>query len=621
MKVAVRRYAVAIALSGWIARAAQAEPHVCLLDEGERSPRHELPGASCQQELALSALRGEHVAFQVHVRASSPVSDVQIALEGGPRELSFARYLAHFVEVRARSRTHHGPESLAFLGPAKPPDEDFLGWLPDALLPIEIAPSWAPYPATVTPAEPLLFFVEAWVPPELAAGRYALTMALHHRAGPPLRLPVTLDVAAHELPYRAVRAHAFYERTTLDRRFSDPGKVERELVQALHAHGLDSITQLMTEADAFRLAGSFDGSWFTEAEGYRGPGPGVGTSLAPLGAYGTLGDPSRDKLTPVAALRSHIPRSVEDVFLYAIDEQCSSPRGPGWRALFARADLDLEVGHTCHLPPRQQSVDLVMMPAQAFDPDAAQEGRAHGQKVWIYNGQLPFAGSMALDVPLTSLTANGWIAASFDVGRWFYWESIFWNDKNRGGHGPSDVFANAETFHNADGDAMLYDGLLFFPGRLPSGLGPHDLGVDRVLPSLRLKALRRGLEDAALLGLAASVDPDATYRISAPILGRVLDEVNEREPTAMDLRPASFARARTGLRALIAAGERPSAGLDATRGLAALRERRVVVRERLGLTPPGELARAVVGFFLPLGLFALGLAFVRALAEWRRPRA
>ncbi len=34
-----------------------------------------------------------------------------------------------------------------------------------------------------------------------------------------------------------------------------------------------------------------------------------------------------------------------------------------------------------------------------------------------------------------------------------------------GGHGAVDPFTTAESFHNADGDASLLDGLLVFLGR------------------------------------------------------------------------------------------------------------------------------------------------------------
>ncbi|MBL8740800.1 MAG: DUF4091 domain-containing protein, partial [Myxococcales bacterium] len=428
---------------------------------------------------------------------------------------------------------------------------------------------------------------------------------------------VSVDVVPIDLPYRALRAFAFYEPGTIERRFREPAVVERKLVQTLHAHGLDSVTHIIDPADVQRLRGSLDGSWFTDAADYRGPGVGVPTSIAPLGCYGMLGDPAPEKIANVRDLMAAMP-PVEDVFLYAVDEQCASPRGPGWRDLLRDAKVSLRVGHTCHEPPQHQRVDLVMMPAQAFDPDSAAEARALGKKVWIYNGQLPFSGAPALDVPVTSLTVNGWIASVFDVDRWFYWETIFWNDGNRGGQGPRDVFQSAETFHNADGDTSLYDGLLLFPGRMAEG---SDLERDEVFPSLRLKALRRGLEDGALLALAAEVDSRATYAISRRIVGRALDEVRATDATDLDLRPEAFASARAELRALILRSEKRPTGDAASvaAGLEELRSLRRYERSRTGVgARPGELARAVVAFFLPLGLLLFGWAAVAILDERRR---
>ena len=233
---------------------------------------------------------------------------------------------------------------------------------------------------------------------------------------------------------------------------------------------------------------------------------------------------------------------------------------------------------------------------------------------------LPYSGAPVLDVPPTSLTVNGWIAASFDVGRWFYWETVFWEDHNRGGRGPTDVFVNPETFHNADGDTSLYDGMLVYPGRMPASVGPHDLGFDGVAPSLRLKALRRGIEDAGLVALAAQVDPVATDAVVRRIVPRALDEVTSRDRTALELDADALAAARRELHGLIAGGQAvPSAAApDVARGLASIRALRGELRERTrqGLGPSAA-ERTSVQLGLPALLFLVGLAAARVLRTRR----
>jgi hypothetical protein len=587
----------------------------CLVDEGERVTGNGARPAQCRRDLALEALGGEHVAFQIVLQAPLPeVPSVRVRAPVGAPPLKL--WVEQFVNVTTRSNTNGTFDSLAFTASARPPDDENLGWLPDALLPSGGGlPFRGDYAAQRKAGRAAVLYAEAFVPLGSKAATYGYVVELSGGLAVSEH-GVSLDVVPVDLPYRALRAFAFYEPGTLERRFNDPRPVELSLIQTLHAHGLDSVTHIVDPSDVERLRGSFDGSFFTAAAGYEGPGVGVPTSVAPLGQYGMLGDAAPEKVPNVRALLAALP-PVEDVFLYAVDEQCKSPRGPDWRALLRDEKVSLRVGHTCHEPPQHQPVDLVMMPAQAFDPDNAAEARALGKKVWIYNGQLPFSGAPALDVPLTSLTANGWIASLFDVDRWFYWETIFWNDGNRGGKGPRDVFTSAETFHNADGDTSLYDGLLLYPGRMPEGT---DLQRDEVYPSLRLKALRRGLEDGALLSLAAEVDARATYAIARRIVGHVLDEVKASDPSDIDLRPAAFAAARAELRALIAGSKEPprADAASVAAGLEQLRALRRYERSRTGVgVPPSEIARTVVAFFLPLGLLLFGWAAVAILYERR----
>ncbi len=186
------------------------------------------------------------------------------------------------------------------------------------------------------------------------------------------------------------------------------------------------------------------------------------------------------------------------------------------------------------------------------------DARAAGRRAFIYNGMMPRTGTLMLDADPRGLIANGWIAAVMAIERWFYWESIFWSDDNRGGHGPVDPFRTAETFHNDEGDAALGDGLLLYPGRLGAPFAASSLGTDAVFPSLRLKAIRRGIEDAGLIALAARDRPDETARVVARALPAALDEADPAGPPSWLRAPLSFAEARDELRALV----RQTAPLD-----------------------------------------------------------
>ncbi|MCA9646307.1 MAG: DUF4091 domain-containing protein, partial [Myxococcales bacterium] len=295
----------------------------------------------------------------------------------------------------------------------------------------------------------------------------------------------------------------------------------------------------MRELEAAK--GLLDGSLFTASKGYRGAGAGQPSSVVALGSYGDLGDPSSEQVALVGKMLSRLEElgvrdepGDRDVFLYAVDEQCDSPRGKDWKAALRRSPdprvQKLRVGHTCSEPPKSQAVDLVIMFASEYSPAAQAEAKEAGKHLWIYNGVLPQTGSFLTDAWPTSLRANGWIQASYGIERWFYWESTFWHDGNQGGEGPYDPFATSETFHNQHADHCNGDGMLVYPGR-QKDYPAHDLGFDGVLASFRLKQWRRGIQDAGYVELAMKKDPAETKKVLAERIPEALKAVSgEKRP-------------------------------------------------------------------------------------------
>lgn len=607
---------------------------MCLADEAERLPKStgNAPIEDCAHETTLRAFQSEHVAFQVVIEAGDEflgqvkveLSDRQRTIKvindeeakaAAKRELRFDRFVEHFVEVPRRSNTKDGLESLGFSPEARMEDSAFLTALPDALVPVDYESTFARYPLEIEAGTRGVVYVQGFVPADSVPGsklhRVRVTAGERELA----TLEVTVEVLSGQLPYRVAPTFAFYDRGTLERRFAKPDNVEKQIVRELHARHLENMTGIVSAEDMSRIEGMYSGQWFSPAGGYRGPGPGVPNSLMVLGAYGTFGEPNAATIPLIDSLAQRAPATVTDIFVYAIDETCDSWYGPAWKTLLRNGDIGdrVKVGHTCSEDPNGQGVDIIMTPAQTFDPDQAEEARRAGKKVWSYNGMLPFASPMVLDVPLTGMTLNGWISAAFDVGRWFYWESIFWDDRNRGGHGENDPFVSAETFHNGDGDTTLYDGLLFFPGRVPAKFAAHDLGRDAVIPSLRLEALRRGMEDAALLSMAAQVDVGRTFEITSRIVVAALDEVGEHEAAKLEFRPSELRVAREELRQIILGADHPPSADPATTraALAQLRALRIEKRQSTGA---GQIPSATQSTFVVGALFGGALAIGAAVA-------
>ena len=203
------------------------------------------------------------------------------------------------------------------------------------------------------------------------------------------------------------------------------------------------------------------------------------------------------------------------MLLYAIDETAAATGRPAGSRSSARARAlrGVRVGATCGDEPSSQAADLVMQPTWDFDPARALLAeRTLGKWVWAYNGRRPWGGPLMLDVPAPDLRANAWIAMRYGVARWFYWESTFWFDDDRGGRGGPrgfDPFVVAETFHNADGDHANGDGLLVYPGTQPGG-GMVDYGVPR-LSSLRCgsRTCAAGSRTPGIALRARGIDPRA----------------------------------------------------------------------------------------------------------------
>ncbi|HQK17501.1 MAG TPA: DUF4091 domain-containing protein, partial [Polyangiaceae bacterium] len=107
----------------------------------------------------------------------------------------------------------------------------------------------------------------------------------------------------------------------------------------------------------------------------------------------------------------------------------------------------------------------------------------------------------------------------------FYWESTFWTDGNRGGHGPYDPLLWSETFHNAQGDHCNGDGVLVYPGKQVVE-GYRTLGFDGVLSSIRLKQWRRGISDAGYLQLVQKIDRETSDRIMTKMIPGALQQVS-----------------------------------------------------------------------------------------------
>ena len=161
-------------------------------------------------------------------------------------------------------------------------------------------------------------------------------------------------------------------------------------------------------------------------------------------------------------------------------------------------------------PSYGDAFDLYFSPKSFGDSQA--ERRARGERFWTYNGKPPEAGSMVIDGDGVGLRTWGWIAERYAIDLWYAWEGLYFSDRyNKGG--PTDVLVDPLTFDERSRGNSDYgngDGLLAYPGPLPS---------------LRLKTLRRGLQDRLLLReLGRCAGEERARRIVRRTVPRALGE-------------------------------------------------------------------------------------------------
>jgi hypothetical protein len=149
-------------------------------------------------------------------------------------------------------------------------------------------------------------------------------------------------------------------------------------------------------------------------------------------------------------------------------------------------------------------------------PDRARARRERGERFWVYNGRPPSAGSMIVDTSGVALRTWGWIAYLYEIELWYAWEGLYFSDRYNGG-GPTDVERQPISFderRRGGTDHGNGDGVLAYPG---------------VRPSLRLKALRRGLSDRQLLLHADRCGArEQAQRIARALVPRALGEASGR---------------------------------------------------------------------------------------------
>ena len=492
-----------------------------------------------------------------------------------PIELFYVRYLAIKGLSRVSYETYderHIPKRLRRPGNAggwvNRPDHD--KFYPEIAVPLELVPTF-----TIASKTNQSVWADIFIPKGSPAGLYQGTLEIRENGTLTKSVPVQLKVYGFTLPdVPSAKTMLYFSSPNINHRYLgatwiDPnsaagaqGKTIRDRHFLLaHRHRLsligdDSLNDCNSSGDlpCPEWGPRLDGSLFTAANGYDGPGVNTGNNVYSIDTYGswnwkTGGQAAMNQHTDAWEnwFSQHSPST--EHFLYLIDESTITAQtetwakwiltnpGPGGQ-LRSMATIPLTSAATAtpslDIPTSTLGVGI----ASQWQPLADRYTQNSRKRFFMYNGSRPSAGSTATEDDGVALRERAWAQYKLKVNRWFFWETTYYNEY-QGGTGEINVFQSAHTFGGVGAvDPVLGqtgwnysngDGVLFYPGT--DLVYPSDsYGVEGPFASLRLKHWRRGIEDVDYLTLAAAVNPSAVQALVNAMVPRAAWEYGVSDP-------------------------------------------------------------------------------------------
>ncbi|MFC1544636.1 hypothetical protein ACFL4X_00575 [Gemmatimonadota bacterium] len=497
---------------------------------------------------------------------------------GGTIELFSQHYLKVEDLTEIKSKTN-------WLAGSPPPRMS--GWIPDALIPVDARQGMGGLPLDIPRARKQVirhhevtviptpetqnqgFWVDLHLPraKDYPAGMYLGQVRVLESGKVVASLPLEVKLLPHYLPDEN-HSNVWLFHGSAAQHFPElsEAEVEKQLKFMSHRHRVDLVGGCEAHKSAFseKVMNEYlpylDGSAFSAANGYRGPGEGCGEKLFVVGMYGSdvLGRESDESIRTQSDLWVRwFDKNAPGVryFYYIIDE-------PGetqfeWIDKISRA-IHENPGPGKRLPVfltrryTEEIKEAIDIWAGYIDLEKRKE-LAEGKDYWFYNGNRPYWGHTLLEVEPADLIVNAWIKYLYAVPTWFIWEGTQWEHNSSGpkGHLHQRVFSNPLTYINWWWDFGNMDGVLIYPGRMPH-YPDEDRGLSRLLPSIRLKNVRRGQQDYELMWMAQqAVGKQRVLEVVKSIVPKAFSEAVEGEAVPWSEDGEAYAAARKSLRALI----------------------------------------------------------------------
>jgi hypothetical protein len=513
--------------------------------------------------------------------ASSPATGNQVfSFVNRNIELFYLRYLA----IRGLSRSsyetydeRHVPQRMRrpWTGDGQAtgtwqdrPDHD--KYYPDIAIPMELIQNF-----NVAAGKNQSVWVDVFIPKNASPGLYQGSVVVQQGGSTVKTIPVQLTVYNFMLPDApSAKTMLVFSSANINKRYSGSTWVNPNSASGTRARLIRDRHFLLAHRHRISLIGDdtlddcgsnadqpcpewlprLNGSLFTAANAYDGPGIAVGNNVYSVGTYGawswrsgTQSDMNQHSNAWASWFAQNAPST--EYFLYLIDESSNYPQIQTWAQWIASnpgPGHNLKSMATISLPTaaaQTPSLDIptstltVGIPSQ-WQPLADQYTTDARKRFYMYNAHRPASGSTATEDDGVALRELTWVQYKKHINRWFHWESTYYNNY-QGGTGETNVFQSAQTFGGKSSfDSVLGetgwnhnngDGVFFYPGT--DSLYPADsYGVDGPFASLRLKHWRRGLEDVEYLTLASAINPAAVTSLVNAMVPKALWEYGVSDP-------------------------------------------------------------------------------------------
>jgi len=458
------------------------------------------------------------------------------------------------------------------------PDHD--KFYPDIAVPLELHT-----PFSISEGMNQSIWSDIYIPKESLSGLYTGTVNIFEHGRQTMQIPLEIRVRDFELPDTPTsKTMVVYGRSDISKRFTGNAhpnngteeyqksrRVIDKFFQMAHRHKISLISGNTPIASMEeRWVDKLSGELFTKQNGYEGVGEGTGNNVFSIGTYSSWrrdwDEESRDEMwqNTDAWVDWFTEKNFEtetEYFLYLIDESDNYEQIENWatwinenpgtgKDLLSFATLRLKNAYT-----ETPSLDIVstspakIAPTQQMQSDYDTQIEHYldspDKRFYFYNGRRPWTGTFATEDDGVALRVTAWSQYKFNVDRWFFWESTYYNDF-QSGSGETNVFQSARTFggdteFNDDGAARGRtgwnysngDGVLFYPGR-DMVFPEESYDLDGPIASLRLKLWRRGIQDADYIALAERVDPVRTNEIIEEMIPKVFWEYGAGDRSSPD---------------------------------------------------------------------------------------